>query len=186
MTGLPTVLDSLGSRLSRRSETTPAGHSDSSVLVLVALPSATLILTKRSHHVETHKGQVSFPGGFYEPHDGDLRQTALRESQEELGIDPNHVTILGPLDRVSTKGGVSIQPWVATLAEPYPFVPNEEVDRLLFLPLADLMARELDTHLVEGDGYRIQSPGIFVDGELVWGATARILQHLRDEILTKP
>jgi 8-oxo-dGTP pyrophosphatase MutT (NUDIX family) len=61
-----------------------------------------LILTKRTDTVKHHKGQVSFPGGTFEPADGDLLRTALRESQEEIGVHPQHVTVLGRLDDLPT------------------------------------------------------------------------------------
>ena len=84
-----------------------------------------LLFTKRTETVRQHKGQVSFPGGSFEPADGDLQTTALRESYEEVGIQPEHVTILGRLDDLATfSTSFTISPFVGLIPYPYPFRPN--------------------------------------------------------------
>jgi 8-oxo-dGTP pyrophosphatase MutT (NUDIX family) len=82
-----------------------------------------LVFTKRTETLTHHKGQVSFPGGSFEPSDGDLLTTALRESYEEVGIRPEHVSILGRLDDLSTfSTSFTISPFVGLIPYPYPFV----------------------------------------------------------------
>ena len=143
-----------------------------------------LLLTKRTETLPTHKGQVSFPGGYREPHDADLLATALREAEEEVGIAPTDVRILGPLDSVTAGGRVGIRPFVAVLDGPYPFRPSaDEVERLLQLPFDRLMEEGLKPVTVKVGTFSIVSEGIVVDGELVWGATARMLRDLW-ELLT--
>ncbi len=161
----------------------------SSVLALLGWNPETereeILLTKRTEHVETHKGQVSFPGGFWEETDSDLLQTALRESYEEIGLDSKAVKILGSLEPVTTRGNIVVYPWVGWVDYPYPFTPNPgEVASMLFLPVQEL----LDTGLKQvnvpiSEGFSVESIGIWVSGELVWGATARMLEQLRERLL---
>ncbi len=146
-----------------------------------------ILLTKRTMLVDSHKGQVSFPGGFWESHDASLVATALRESQEEIGTDPAHVSVLGALEAVQTPMGVWIYPWVGHLQKsPYPFRVNAaEVEKILYLPLETLLEAGLKPVKVQFEDIQVESLGIHVDGELVWGATARILGQLRDRLLSQ-
>jgi 8-oxo-dGTP pyrophosphatase MutT (NUDIX family) len=146
-----------------------------------------ILLMKRTLTVETHKGQVCFPGGFHEDHDGDLLQTALRETEEEIGVKPEHLKILGMLSPVQTRDSVEIHPFVAQLDLAYLFQPNPtEVDRLLFLPVRQLLNEGLKTVLLDFHGVQIKSIGISVKKELIWGATARMLQELRQCLQAVP
>ena len=143
-----------------------------------------IVLTKRTRTVQTHKGQVSFPGGIWEPQDESLKRTALRESMEEVGTHDKDIDVWGSLPMVTTRGALPIQPWVGRLRLPYPFVPcADEVDRILYLPLRQLIQEGLKPCEVRVGGMRVQSVGIHVSGELVWGATAKVLQELRSLLL---
>lgn len=141
-----------------------------------------VVLTRKSDHLPHHSGQVSFPGGSREPQDASLEATALREAHEEAGIDPRHVDMIGPLDDMPTATtGFVIRPFVGVIPHPYAFEPDGyEVARVFASPLgvfADLDRRR--TEHWERSGAR--HPVYFfddVDGELVWGATARILVGL--------
>lgn len=147
----------------------------------------TLLLTKRAETLPTHKGQVSFPGGFREPGDPDLLSTALREAEEEVGIAPDDVRILGSLDSVIAGGRVGIRPFVAVLEGPYEFRPSvDEVERLLELPVDRLVEEGLKPVSVAIGNLSVKSEGIVVDGELVWGATARMLRYLWELLISKP
>lgn len=156
----------------------PIGHN-------VPMQRDEIVLTKRTMTVETHKGQISFPGGLREADDKTLLDTALREASEEVGLSPSHVDVLGPLDSVVTRGDVLIYPWVGLIELPYPFVMNQgEVDKILLLPLDRLIEEGLRPVQVEvAQGMRVKSIGITVEGELVWGATAKMLEGLRDRLL---
>ena len=147
-----------------------------------------ILLTKRTMKVETHKGQVSFPGGLKEDEDPDLLATALREAREEIGTRESDVEVLGRLTPVITGGsGVVIYPWVGKLTFPYPFVLNDmEVDRLLFLPVHRLLEEGLQPVSVPVGTVDVKSIGIVVDDELVWGATAKMLDELRKVLLSLP
>jgi len=143
-----------------------------------------IVLTKRTQFVQTHKGQVSFPGGVQESHDATLLHTALRESEEEIGIHPEHPQVMGVLPPVDTIGRVRIFPWVATLMLPYPFrLSTDEVEKVIFLPVQELMEKGLQPVRVRVDGIDVKSEGIYADGELVWGATAKILSDFRAKAL---
>ncbi len=140
-----------------------------------------ILLTKRTMLVETHKGQISFPGGMREGHDLTLLDTALRESAEEIGTLASDIEVLGPLPPVLTRGDVVIYPWVGRLGFPYSFKINQhEVEKVLYLPLVRLIEEGLAPVEVEIGPMKVKSIGITVDKELVWGATAKILDQLRD------
>lgn len=171
------------------SEATPGAQAiDSSVLAAVGWESKSesnqIILMKRTMTVGFHKGQISFPGGIREQADRTLLETALREADEEIGLKPSDVETLGSLDPVITRNNVIIYPWVGRLSLPYEFRLNPaEVDRLLFLPLDKLLTEGLKEVEVPVRGFKVTSIAIEVDGELIWGATARILEQLRQACL---
>ena len=170
----------------------PIGPSDlqidpikiSSVIIIIGWNSSTeqneILLTKRTQHVETHKGQISFPGGFYETHDENLLKTALREFEEECGAKSSDVEVIGSLGPVETRNQVMIYPWVGSMKFPYSFTINpSEVERLLYLPVSELIEVGLKSTDVQVGSYRVKSLAIEVDQELVWGATAAMLNQLR-------
>ncbi len=140
-----------------------------------------ILLTKRSDLVQTHKGQVSFPGGMWETGDADLRATALREAEEEVGLAATDVDIVGRLALVRTRGALPIVPWVGLIRFPLQMALSEqEVAATLWLPLDRLMSEGLRPLSVSVGLLKVESVGIDVEGELVWGATARILEALRE------
>ncbi len=124
-----------------------------------------VLFTKRTSKVKYHQGQLSFPGGAFDPQDGDLKSTALRESFEEIGLQPGDVDVLGKLDDVATlTSRYIITPFVGIIPYPYNFRINpEEVEKILEVPLKALG---------EGEGqceYR---------GETIWGATFIVVKSL--------
>ena len=98
-------------------------HPAAAVLVpVLPYPEPHIVFTVRSQLVEHHKGEISFPGGIWEPDDEDLRRTALREAWEETGIDPGHVRILGEVSHFVTISNFHVTPYVGLLDRaPYPF-----------------------------------------------------------------
>jgi 8-oxo-dGTP pyrophosphatase MutT (NUDIX family) len=140
-----------------------------------------LVFTKRTETVRHHKGQVSFPGGSFEPADGDLLTTALRESYEEVGIRPEHVSILGRLDDLATfSTSFTISPFVGLIPYPYPFRPDPiEVAIVFDASLSILADPTVGRRYIRArdDGATIEDYEFHVDGHVIWGATARIIHH---------
>ena len=151
----------------------------------------TVILTKRTNTVSMQKGHVSFPGGRRERDDRDLLATALRESFEEIGLDPRQVEIFGRIDDFSTRDGeILIAGFVGLidpLASPYPWRPAQaEVAEILEVPLTHLLdpanvttaePRQLNARWWPDDVFHFR-------GHRVFGATARALSNLLDITLS--
>jgi len=141
-----------------------------------------ILFTKRTEAVRHHKGQISFPGGVFSRRDRDLLATALRETHEEVGVDPGHVEVLGKLDQSRTITDYVITPYVASIPYPYPFVPNPvEVAEIIEVPAAFLLD---DANLVLGpieleEDVVLDFEQIHFNGHVIWGATLRILQQFR-------
>lgn len=139
-----------------------------------------ILFTKRADHLGEHPGQMSFPGGGREPSDADLRETALREAREEIGLLPEEVNIYGRLDDIHTVTGYAVRPFVAHIPD-RDYVPDErEVAEVVALPAAALTQREnyeseRRNHPHHGD---IRLHFFHVDGYTVWGATGRMLVQL--------
>ena len=134
-----------------------------------------LLYTRRADTVEHHKGQVSFPGGACDPGEGAPEQTALREAQEEIGLRPSDVRLLGRLDSMITVTHFRVVPVVGVIPWPYVFqVSNVEVGRVFMIPL-NWLAENSNRWEFSFPG-RPQSVIAYhpYDGELLWGATARM------------
>jgi 8-oxo-dGTP pyrophosphatase MutT (NUDIX family) len=180
----PEVLELLGRVLPDDDGAPPEGDfRPAAVLIPLFVREDTVhvVLTKRTENVRTHQGQVSFPGGSFETGDGTLRTTALREAHEEVGLRPDDVRILGVLDDLPTfASGFLVRPFVAEVPHPYEFVHDvTEVDHVFSPPLdlfADPARRREEVR--ERDGQRYQMTSYDVYGNVVWGATARMLIQL--------
>ena len=130
-----------------------------------------VLFTERSDEVIFHKGQVCFPGGTREPSDSSLLQTALRESEEEIGLETKSIEILGELDDMLTfVTNYVISPFVAFISPPHSLRTNgREVKGTFSVPLSFLM----DEANFKQDSYAYE-----YEGHIIWGATARILRQL--------
>lgn len=144
-----------------------------------------VVVTQRTHHVEHHKGQISFPGGACEPQDVDLQATALRETFEEIGIPPDRVEILGILDDFQTITNFVVTPFVAIIPHPFDYRPEtREVESVLEVPLSFLLDPENRRVEPREHGGRVYQV-LFWDygSHTIWGATAQILKGLLDLIV---
>lgn len=132
-----------------------------------------LLYTRRTDRVETHKGQVSFPGGACDPGEETPEQTALREANEEVGVRPQDVRVLGRLAPMITTTSFLVTPVVGIVQWPYAFrVENAEVARVFTMPLTWLAdKRNRWEFKIPGRNYQLIVYHPF-DGELLWGATA--------------
>lgn len=140
-----------------------------------------ILFTKRTEKVSTHKGQISFPGGAYQDGDRTLADTALREANEEIGLMPQDVDILGELDdEMSVASNYTISPFVAFIPCPYQFRLNkEETEEIIEVPITTLLQDDcLHEEIEIQDGKAITSYFYHYQGTVIWGATARILHHL--------
>ncbi len=136
-----------------------------------------LVFTKRADDLDEHPGQMSFPGGGREPEDEDIRATALREADEEIGLQAREARILGQLDDIRTITEYAVTPFVARVAD-RAYEPDDwEVAEVVVLPVGGLLdpdnyEHERRHHPHYGD---IVIHYFHVDGYTVWGATGRIV-----------
>lgn len=149
------------------------------LLLLERTPGYSVILTKRTDLVEHHKGEISFAGGMADPGDRDATHTALREAQEELGIASQDVDVVGSLGELVTVTSFSVRPVVGIIDADYPLVPQEtEVASVLHVPMSVL--RDADSwfeEVREWRGERFVLRSCRWQEEVIWGATAKILQR---------
>ncbi|MGC9334281.1 MAG: NUDIX hydrolase [Anaerolineae bacterium] len=143
-----------------------------------------VLVTQRTHDVGHHKGQVSLPGGACEPGDASLRDTALRETYEEIGVPPESVEVLGVMDDFATVSSFVVTPFVGVIPHPFPYKLNRrEVEAVVEVPLAFLHE---PAHLrLEKREYGARSFSVlFWDfgPYTIWGATAQILKDFLDLI----
>jgi 8-oxo-dGTP pyrophosphatase MutT (NUDIX family) len=160
------------------------GNTKAAVLVPLYVEDGGLVavFTTRPDDMRRHAGEISFPGGRQDP-DEELRETALREAEEEIGLRPELVQVVGALPPTGT---------FVTSYEVYPFVgltvpggdlrPNPvEVDEIVELSIADLVAGYEKKRLIRR-GVPIKTDTYTVRGHLIWGATARILAGLLERL----
>jgi len=142
-----------------------------------------ILFTKRTHEVNYHKGQISFPGGAYDDGDDSLLTTALRECTEEIGLMPDDVEVLGELDDFVTQtSNYVISPFVAVIPWPYRFqASKEEIEEIIEVPVSALLDTEclrLETSVIDGE--EVTSRFYHYQGRVIWGATAQILNQFLD------
>jgi 8-oxo-dGTP pyrophosphatase MutT (NUDIX family) len=141
-----------------------------------------VLFTQRTHLVETHKGQVSFPGGRVDPEDVDRVATALREAEEEIGLRREDVTVLGQLDELLTVTQYRVTPIVGAFPWPYQFVLSEaELSEVFGVPLAwlaDPQNLEIQYHEPLVSGPKVPVYYLHYAPYTIWGATARMLINL--------
>lgn len=161
----------------------PPGEALAGVLVPLVPGSSGLevVFTRRTDHLPRHRGEISFPGGRAGERE-DPRDCALREAEEELGIDARRVEVLGPLPRRSTRvSGFTLCPWVAVLPSAE-FGPNPaEIAEVIVVALDALRAAGVrrEQRIVRAGGL-IRSPAFDAGEHVIWGATARVLADLLD------
>lgn len=156
---------------------TPAGvliplidHGDSDISVL---------LTQRSAHLKTHAGQISFPGGRIEPDDRDITATALRETEEEVGIEQEGIAVIGYLDPMPTITGYAVTPVVGLISAGYELdIDTSEVEFAFEVPL-EFLLEPGNRKRVRRDlhGSSVVMAEYHFEGKRIWGATAFILEN---------
>lgn len=141
----------------------------------------TMLLTQRTAHLRDHAGQISFPGGRCEESDATPQDAALREAQEEVGLDPSRIEILGCLPEYSTATGFAITPVVGLVSPPLNLrLDDFEVAEVFEVPFEFMMnPANYQHHAVEYQGALREYYAIPWEGYFIWGATAGMLMNLQ-------
>ncbi|MDP3767737.1 MAG: CoA pyrophosphatase [Dehalococcoidia bacterium] len=181
---LPHLRDALAAYRPRRIE--PNGMPRAAVLIALYDKAAVqhVLFQVRTELVLHHKGRISFPGGAEDPGDADLLMTALRETEEEIGLAEEDVEVLGQLDDLVTVSDFVVTPYVGRITRPapYPFAPSGyEVAELLEVPVPHLLdpATQHDGPARWRD-VSVPPPSYRYGEHLIWGATARLLRRFLD------
>ena len=158
----------------------PPARAAATLLLLYPDPDGelTVPLTVRHAELRSHAGEVSLPGGAVEATDADRAAAALREAQEEIGVDPAGIRVLGSLDDVWIPvSNYQVRPFVAALAERPRLVPQQdEVAAVVELPVRRLLAPDaVEEEEIDVRGFRLRAAVYRYAGERIWGATARTL-----------
>jgi 8-oxo-dGTP pyrophosphatase MutT (NUDIX family) len=162
----------------------PAPRAAAVLAPIVARPEGlTVLLTQRASHLRSHSGQVAFPGGKLDPGETPL-QAALREAQEEIGLEARFVEPLGWLDPYLTGTGFRIAPLVALVTPGYTLALNgDEVEAAFETPLAFLMDEaNHQIHEREWQGKKRRYYAMPHDNRYIWGATAGMLRNLWERL----
>lgn len=152
---------------------------DAAVLIpIVADPEPTLLLTVRSEHLSSHKGQIAFPGGAIDADDASAVDAALREADEEIGLPPTAVDVLGELDDLPTfVSGYVVTPVVGWLDQRPQLTPNPgEVTEVLWVPMARLTEEIRAEPGFKHAGRAYPTEAWIWEDRVIWGVTARILR----------
>jgi 8-oxo-dGTP pyrophosphatase MutT (NUDIX family) len=167
----------------------PADARQAGVIVLFYRKGEDIFIPfiKRNEYPGVHSGQISFPGGGREEHDRDIIQTALRETEEEIGVARRLVKPIGHLSELFIPpSNFVVTPVVSFIEEIPEFYPNpSEVDRVLEVPLKELLhprAIQLKEITIFPE-VKVQVPCYFIDGQVIWGATAMMLSELLEVIV---
>jgi 8-oxo-dGTP pyrophosphatase MutT (NUDIX family) len=161
------------------------GNTDAAVLVPLYLDCGDLhgVFTKRRDDLRRHAGEISFPGGRQDFPDEDLRVTALREAEEEIGLERADVELVGALPPVGTfVTGYRIHPFVGVITAGHAWTPQpNEVEEVLEIPVRSLIDGYALKRLLRR-GVPIKTPTYTVGESFIWGATARIVQQLLERL----
>jgi 8-oxo-dGTP pyrophosphatase MutT (NUDIX family) len=143
-----------------------------------------ILFTKRAENLTHHRGEISFPGGVYQPEDNDILQTALRETWEETGIVPEDVDILGVLDDFLSIHNYLVTPYVGMVAARHTLRINPaEIERIIEVPLSFLLRS--DIFLIEEGNWQGRTyPRYFLtyEGDKIQGLTAAVLKQFMEII----
>jgi 8-oxo-dGTP pyrophosphatase MutT (NUDIX family) len=156
----------------------------SAVLILLFPdgPSIQTILIQRGKYEGVHSGQIAFPGGRYEETDFDLKQTALRETAEEIGVPSENINVIGCLtDVYITPSNFLVKPFIGVLHQKPDFILDPvEVDKVIPVDLLSLNNKDIrkEKSILQSGGFKVKTPYFEIEGLTVWGATAMMISEL--------
>jgi len=168
--------------------TTPNLATRKSAVMILLYPSdqgLKFVLIKRQTYDGPHSGQVSLPGGKFDESDVSIEETALRETYEEVGVEPNVITILGKLTELFIPiSNLLVQPFVGFIAQKPQFTPNlQEVEYIVEVDVAHLLEdSRKSVKVINSHGRPITAPFYIFQNEMVWGATAMILSEFEEVV----
>jgi len=173
------MLDSIKQKLEQINLTDPTKYKKAGVLILLIKDNDDeeykILFTKRSEQLKTHSGEVSFPGGKWEEGDSNLYQTALRESNEEINLDIENVTKLGPLNFLLSRHKIEVNPFVGYLNQLQDFKGNFEIDEIFTVPISFLMnEKNIEYKEFNRKDLKVYIPSWVYNGNRIWGLTAMI------------
>lgn len=138
-----------------------------------------ILLTRRSLYLNNHAGEVSFPGGKRDAQDISNIVVALREAQEETGLNPFDVQLLGDLPMQKARNGMLVKPIVGLIPPDVELIPQPtEIDRIFFVSMKQLLETPASPYEVRFAQQSLYFPSLRVENEIVWGLTARMLISL--------
>ena len=179
----PIIKNVLNDRAPKRIENSSSHYVHAAVLIPLLEEEGTskILFTKRTNRVEHHKGQISFPGGAVDEEDVSFEDTALREAHEEIGLRREEVEILGRIDDTLTLvSSFVVHPFVGFVPEPYDFVVSKaEVKRIIKVPLYVFHPEnpQYQRDSVEYEGTTYRAIAYEYNGDVIWGATARMMEN---------
>ena len=144
-----------------------------------------VLLTKRTEHLKNHAGQISFPGGRVDDTDRNVQHTALREAEEEVGLHPSHIDIIGELDQYIVGTGYLVSPIIGMIKPPFKLIRQEnEVAEIFEAPLDFLITpKNFTRYAREFNGKMHHHFAITWQNYFIWGATAGMLRNLSQRLL---
>ncbi|MBN2425470.1 MAG: CoA pyrophosphatase [Calditrichaceae bacterium] len=173
--------EKLSGRITRSFEYKKTSSTEAAVLIPLFYKdgAAHLLFTKRTVLVEHHKGQISFPGGKRDATDESLVFTALRETEEEIGIQSKDIKIIGQTDRFLTNTGYMVTPFVGMIPFPHMLHPNEvEIEKIITIPLLYFFKDnifEIKPYEIDGEKWMVHY--YYYQSEMIWGVTGFLLSN---------
>ena len=153
-----------------------------SVLIIIFGKEPMVLMTERAKTMNHHAGEISFPGGTFEKRDGDLLQTAIRETKEEIGIEILRSMVIGQLDPVTTlNSGFTITPFIVILDELPKIIFNSEIASILRIPLFSLL-KTIEDDKDPSHKSIMEMHSFKFENHLIWGASARMLKQILNKI----
>tara|TARA_Y100000766_G_C18803208_1_gene554118 strand:+ start:11 stop:586 length:576 start_codon:yes stop_codon:yes gene_type:complete len=172
------MISSIKDKLNNISFDLPTGNRKAGVMILLTENTNkdfSIKFTLRSSKMETHAGEVSFPGGMMEEIDVDIFHTAIRECEEEINLERKNLKILGKMDYFISRHKVEVHPIIGFLESHQVFQANYEADEIFDVPISYLLDKKnIIWQKLERDGIKFKSPSWSYNGFKIWGLTAMI------------